>query len=184
MSDSAPQHPAARALRDCPAYYRIAFDPVPVRPRHDGWTPERQRGFIDRLVVTGSVARAARAVGMSPQSADTLRKHPQGASFARAWEEVLANGRSYQRDLAIRRSIEGETMPVVYKGGVLGHRVRHDNRLAVAVLTAMPRCEPRPRSDPALDLHRAIEALAPPEPAAPEPLGNRRSRRKAARRRD
>ncbi|HEY0013762.1 MAG TPA: hypothetical protein VGB79_13025 [Allosphingosinicella sp.] len=165
------------------------FDPVPVRPRHDGWTPERQRGFIDRLTVTGSVARSARAVGMSPQSADTLRKHAQAASFARAWEQALANGRSFQRDVAIRRSLEGETIPIVYKGKLLGQRVRHDNRLAVAVLDATPRRELPAEADPAADLQRAIEALTlpppppPPPSPPPPPAGNRKSRRKAARRR-
>jgi hypothetical protein len=174
MSDS--EHPAARALRQCPAYRRIAFDPVPVRPRHDGWTPERQRGFIDRLTVTGSVARSARAVGMTPQSADMLRKKAGATSFARAWDEALANGRSYQRDVAIGRSIEGETIPILYKGRLVGLKVRHDNRLAVAVLQAMPRAEPVPARDSARDLHDAIEALAAPS-------GNRASRRKAGRRR-
>lgn len=42
-----------------------AFTPVPMtRSRHDGWTPERQRGFIAALAQSGIVARAARSVGM------------------------------------------------------------------------------------------------------------------------
>jgi hypothetical protein len=28
------------------------FAPVPLRYRHDGWTPERQRGFIEALAAT------------------------------------------------------------------------------------------------------------------------------------
>ena len=28
----------------------FAFAPVPVRARKDGWTPERQRRFVDLLV--------------------------------------------------------------------------------------------------------------------------------------
>jgi hypothetical protein len=37
------------------------FDPVPsASPRHDGWTPERQRGFIDALARVGIVAAAPR----------------------------------------------------------------------------------------------------------------------------
>ena len=35
------------------------FTPVPRKPRHDGWTPERQRAFIEALADTGSVTRAA-----------------------------------------------------------------------------------------------------------------------------
>ena len=40
-----------------------AFDPVPRRQKRcDGWTPERQRGFIEALHATGSVRAAAHAV--------------------------------------------------------------------------------------------------------------------------
>lgn len=40
------------------------FTPVPRKPRHDGWTPERQKAFIEALADTGSVSRAA-AMGMA-----------------------------------------------------------------------------------------------------------------------
>jgi hypothetical protein len=36
----------------------LAFHAVPVRARHDGWTPQRQRAFILRLALTGSVGGA------------------------------------------------------------------------------------------------------------------------------
>lgn len=35
------------------------FTPVPRRYRHDGWTPERQKAFIEALADTGCVTRAA-----------------------------------------------------------------------------------------------------------------------------
>lgn len=38
------------------------FTPVPSKPRHDGWTPERQKAFIEALADTGSVSRAAAMV--------------------------------------------------------------------------------------------------------------------------
>ena len=42
------------------------FTPVPRKTaRHDGWTPERQRAFIEALADTGSVRRAASMVNMS-----------------------------------------------------------------------------------------------------------------------
>ena len=41
------------------------FAPVPLRYRHDGWTPERQRGFIEALADTGCVSRATATVNMS-----------------------------------------------------------------------------------------------------------------------
>lgn len=30
------------------------FTPVPRKPRHDGWTPERQKAFIAALADTGA----------------------------------------------------------------------------------------------------------------------------------
>jgi len=170
MSDSASEHPAARRLRQCPAFYRIPFDPVPVKARHDGWTPERQRGFIDRLVVTGCVARSARAVGMTPQSLHALRKHKGAASFDRACEEALRSGRSYQGDIAILRCIAGEKVPVMYRGRCVGVKVRHDNSLLIAVLNAT---SPREAAgeDPAVALARALEALDASFEAAPDEEG-------------
>ena len=48
----------------------LAFTPVPLlRTRRNGWTPQRQRDFIRALEATGNVSRAARAVGVTKQSA-------------------------------------------------------------------------------------------------------------------
>jgi hypothetical protein len=160
MSDSAPEHPAARRLRECPAFYHIRFDPVPVKPRQDGWTPERQRGFIDRLVVSGSVAKSARAVGMTPQSARSLRKRKGAASFSRAWERALESGRSYQIDVGLARSLVGERIPVVRNGRCVGERIRFDNRLAMSVLNALDRRAQRARrTDPVDVLDRYLACL-------------------------
>lgn len=41
-----PIPPAAR-IRGCVAFHHTPFPPVPVKARHDGWTPAP--GFIDRL---------------------------------------------------------------------------------------------------------------------------------------
>jgi molybdenum-dependent DNA-binding transcriptional regulator ModE len=61
------------------------FTPVPrLCKRHDGWTLERQRAFIEALAETGSAATACRMVNMSLATAYALRHHAQGASFARA----------------------------------------------------------------------------------------------------
>ena len=74
-----------------PAYARVPpFLPVPLRARADGWTPERQARFIGLLAETGSVAEAARRVGMGRESAWRLRRRAEAASFAHAWDAVLA----------------------------------------------------------------------------------------------
>ena len=67
-----------------PATRLPAFTPVPRKcQRHDGWTPERQRAFIERLADYGSVRAAANAVGMTPESAYQLRRQPGAEPFAR-----------------------------------------------------------------------------------------------------
>lgn len=69
------------------------FHPVPVGPRHDGWTIERQARFIGMLAQTRSVIAAARAVGMGRESAYRLRKRPGAAGFAAAWDAALGRER-------------------------------------------------------------------------------------------
>lgn len=132
-----PEHPASRRIRQRAAAFGIRFRAVKVKARHDGWTPERQRAFIDRLCLIGNVARAARAVGKTPQSAYRLREHKGAGSFRRAWDEALGVSRSHIVDLAIERCIEGETVPVVYRGRKVGEWTRYDNRLLSAALGAL-----------------------------------------------
>jgi hypothetical protein len=69
----------------------LAFAPVPRKfPRHDGWTPERQRLFIAGLVATGHPATAAQALGLTLRGAYSLRKEAGAEEFAAAWDEALA----------------------------------------------------------------------------------------------
>jgi hypothetical protein len=64
-------HPRSTILRACPE-----------RSRRDGWTAERQIGFLAALECSRSVSKAAKAVGMSRESAYRLRDRPAGALFA------------------------------------------------------------------------------------------------------
>jgi hypothetical protein len=74
-----------------PAYARVPpFVPVPLRARADGWTPERQARFVGLLAETGSVAEAARRVGMGRESAWRLRRRPGAESLAHAWDAIAA----------------------------------------------------------------------------------------------
>jgi len=137
-----PHHPASRRIRQRAAAFGIRFRAVKVKARHDGWTPERQRAFIDRLCLIGNVARAARAVGKTPQSAYRLREHSGAGSFCRAWDAALDASRAHAADLAILRCIEGETVPVFYRGRKIGEWTRHDNRLLLGALGALARDNP------------------------------------------
>ena len=67
--------------------------PKPLRQRRsraDGWTPDRQLRFLDALETTRSVSRAAKAAGMSRNSAYRFRERRDGALFAALWDRILA----------------------------------------------------------------------------------------------
>ncbi len=126
--------PAHRCRRR-PGYFR----PVPVRARRDGWTVRRQCAFLAELYFTGSVAAAARAVGMTRESAHRLRVRPGAESFAAAWDRVLAQpgaGRIDEPqvdhrkitdcDLAARME-RGFVKPVIYRGRMTAIKERADN---------------------------------------------------------
>lgn len=80
-----------------------------LRPRHDGWTPDRQRAFLAALADTGAVAEAARRIGLSPASAYALRRHPGAAAFRTAWDGALADAWRRVEETALERVINGET---------------------------------------------------------------------------
>lgn len=69
-----------------------AFHPVPVSPRRDGWTPERQAAFIGYLAQARCVTTAAHLVGKDKTSAYRLRKRAGSAGFAAAWDVALGRG--------------------------------------------------------------------------------------------
>ena len=117
----------------------LAFDPVPVKPRHDGWTAERQKWFVLRLALSGCVSVAARGVGMTRKSAYRLRDRAGAESFAAAWDRAQGWGQDRTVDVGLERALLGERVPIVRNGRVVGEVHRHDNRLAMAVLNALDR---------------------------------------------
>lgn len=134
MTDS----PAPHADHE-PEDDRLAFTPVFTgSTRHDGWTADRQRAFIDQLGRTGGIAASARAVGMMPKSAYRLRTRADAAGFAAAWDIALAMGRDRALATAIARGRDGYTVPVRWRGRVMGRRHRFDNRLLYAACYGQP----------------------------------------------
>jgi hypothetical protein len=109
------------------------FQPVPTRDRHDGWTAERQERFLAALLALGTVAGAARAVGLSSASAYKLRRRADAASFAEAWDIALMMGRDHVWEQAMDRAVNGYTRPIRYRGRVIGHRHVFNDRLAYAL---------------------------------------------------
>ena len=63
---------------------KTAFTPARPASRTDGWTPERQRQFIEALAEHGSVRAACRVVGMGKSSACALRRRRDAEAFAEA----------------------------------------------------------------------------------------------------
>ena len=111
------------------------FTPVPRQKiRHDGWTPERQRAFIEALADTGSVSRAAAMVNMAQANCYTLRRAPGAEGFRRAWEAALDFGVQRLKDLAFDRAIEGELIPVFAAGKLMGFRRKHNSALLMFCL--------------------------------------------------
>jgi len=112
-----------------------AFTPVPRHyNRFDGWTPERQRGFIEALADLGSVKAAARTVNMTPEGAYLLRRHPEAGEFRKAWEAALALGVRRLEDVAMERALHGVEVPVYHFGAVVGTRRVYNDRLLMFLL--------------------------------------------------
>lgn len=164
-----------------PADYR--WVPVRRKPRLDGWTEEKQRRFIEMLADTGLVGHAAKAVGMSRESAYRLRRSPHGAAFARAWDAARHHAGGLIEDIAFDRAIEGVEQEVYNDcGEVVGARLVHDTRLLKYLLShlkperyggalrAWPGKAPQSASESAPALEESLRAMEPPLPAPPEQL--------------
>lgn len=113
-------------------------EPVPVRPlrpRRDGWTAARQQEFLEMLADSGSVAQAARRVGLSRQAAYRLRRHPEAEDFRRAWDLALAEAWRQLPATALERALNGEEEQLERDGVLVAVRRRPcDARLLLALL--------------------------------------------------
>jgi hypothetical protein len=110
------------------------FTPVPVRPRHDGWTAERQIAFLEKLADCGSVSAAARHVGMSRESARKLRRRSGSDAFRDGWDAALDCGYAEVEESAMERSKNGVARPIFYQGEQVGEWRYFDERLTMFLL--------------------------------------------------
>ena len=110
------------------------FTPVPRKYRHDGWTPARQKAFIEALADTGAVSRAARMVNMAQANCYTLRRAPGAEEFRRAWDAALDFGVQRLKDVAFERAIEGYLVPVFVGGKLAGYRRKTNDALLMFCL--------------------------------------------------
>ncbi len=159
--------------------------PVRRRPRVDGWTEEKQRRFIETLADTGLVSHAAKAVGMSRESANRLRRSPHGAAFARAWDAARLHAGSALEDIAFERAIEGVEQNVYNEYGsvVCTKRVVNDRMLTFLLSHLMPdrygkvvraaadqESGPTDAPSPPVALEASLRAMEPQLPSPPEEL--------------
>jgi hypothetical protein len=112
----------------------IPFTPVALRPRHDGWTVERQISFIEALAETGCVEESCRRVGMSDSAAYRLRRRPKGGAFRQAWDAALDYALHRLEQDAIARARNGVARPIFHKGEQVGEWRYYDERLTMFLL--------------------------------------------------
>lgn len=124
--------------------------------RHDGWTKARQAAFLRELAATHNVAGAARAVGMSRQSAYKLRARLRGTPFDKGWEAAFLSRFDVLAEAALDRALNGVEVPHYYKGELVGTSRRYDERLTLALLATRGAFVRPPQGE--YDPSRAFEA--------------------------
>ena len=140
----------------------ISFQPVPVRPRHDGWTIERQIAFVEKLADTNSISAACKHVGMSRESVRKLRRRPGGRAFRDACDAALDCGYADVEQAAMERSKNGVARPIFYKGEQVGEWRHHDERLTMFLLRFRRRHRFGPEAD-SLPRRAPIPCIEPHE---------------------
>ena len=119
----------------------IDFTPVPRRrKRRNGWTELAQRMFIAALEECGCLSRSARAVGMSPRSVYRLLEAEGADSFAEAVDQATARGVERVRGETMLRALHGSWVPVVRRGRVVRMEFRHNDKLALGLLSGRYGC--------------------------------------------
>lgn len=107
---------------------------VPVRPRRDGWTPERQSVFLAVLAETGCVSHACATVGKSAQSAYRLRRRADAAAFDRARDQALVFASQRLTALAFERAINGVVEERLLPNGETIRARRYPHHLLIFLL--------------------------------------------------
>ncbi|NIJ15157.1 hypothetical protein [Sphingobium vermicomposti] len=149
--------------------------PTPAQQsRADGWSPARQRHFLETLAATGVITTACDAVHISPRAAYALRIRRDGAAFRLGWDAAILIARARLADDLLARALNGHE-EVIRKDAEAGEitRHRHDNRLAMSMLSRLDRMADNPPegSDAALarvvaqDFAAYLDMLCPEEEA-------------------
>ena len=111
--------------------------PSAPTPRHDGWTPDRRRGFLEAIAEGLTVEAACAHVGMSKASVYALRLRDR--AFALGWSGATLRARDALADALLTRAMDGQVETWTRPDGSEGSRRRYDNRLALALLARLDR---------------------------------------------
>ena len=96
-----------------------------------------EKAFLTALEKTGVVGWAAKAAGVGRR---TVYDHKHAdPDFAKRWEEALDTAEDNLLGEVIRRAVEGEKVPVYYKGKVVGHTTRKSDTLLMFAVREMQR---------------------------------------------
>lgn len=90
--------------------------------------------FLRQLAATHSVRAAARAVGLSRESAYRLRNRLKGQPFDIAWEAAFRHGHDNLAHTALELALEGEEVPHYHRGELVGTHRRRNSYLIVSLL--------------------------------------------------
>ena len=103
-------------------------------PREDRWNKPKLAEFLRALAATQCVSSAARAVGMSRQSAYKMRNRLKGEPFDIAWEAAFQHGYDALHQAALERALFGVEVPIYHAGEQVGTRRHFDERLTTFLL--------------------------------------------------
>ena len=136
--DDEPAAPPGRAL-------------VPAS-RHDGFTPQRRRLFLETLRETGCVQDACRVAGISDTAVYKARK--RDPELGELWQAALSRAGTDVDTLAWHRAVVGVEEPVWAYGKLVGTRRKRDDRLFRMLVQAS---DPNRYGGPGYFTRRAIE---------------------------
>jgi hypothetical protein len=105
------------------------------RLRHDGWTPEKKRAFLECFAACGVIVEACQAAGMSARAAYNLRG--RDPLFAAGWDAAAVKARDPLADEVYARARNGVVERIYKDGLIVAERHRYDNRLTMAVLARL-----------------------------------------------
>lgn len=159
----------------------LDFEPVPLRYREVGLTPERQRAYVEALADCGIAREAAARIGVSEQAVNRVRRRADARSFDAACEAAHMIGARRIRSVAWERAIEGTVRGRYYRGELVAEERVYDNRLLTylygKVEPLLARDERKSRAicgdwEAHMEaLEQGLDEPAPPRPVRPEFTG-------------